>query len=64
MRQWHVMMTFEGYTTGATSRDAIAEFKSLLGLAPAAMRSEIRMTGLRVAEVYEAAENPDPTSSQ
>ena len=56
MRRWHVTMTFEGYTLAATSRAAIDDFKSLLGLAPAAMRSEILMTTLQVAEVGKDSE--------
>jgi len=48
MRRWNVRMTFDGYANGATTHDAIADFKSMLGLAPEAMRSEIHMIDLRV----------------
>ncbi len=59
MRRWKIRMTFEGYTNGATSSDAVADFKSLLGLAPAAMRSEIRMTELQTSEVEPAPDSTD-----
>lgn len=51
MRHWHVSMTFEGYADGETSTAATEEFKARLGLAPAARRSEICMTGIAVREV-------------
>lgn len=47
MDKWHVEMKFEGDVMALSSSQAIADFKSKLGLAPASMRSEVHLTELR-----------------
>ena len=51
MRRWHIRMTFEGYAEGEVTHSAVQAFKRTLGVAPEAMRSEARMTDLRVTLV-------------
>jgi hypothetical protein len=58
MRRFQIRMTFEGYASGATTHEAIAEFKSQLGLAPEALRSESHMTAVSVMEIPPPAEDP------
>lgn len=60
MSKWLVRMTFEGYREAATPHDAIADFKSVLGLAPTALRSELHLTELRTFKVEDDADNLRP----
>lgn len=46
MDKWHVEMKFEGDVAALSASHAIADFKTTLGLAPAAMRSEVHLTEL------------------
>jgi hypothetical protein len=52
-KRWHIRMTFEGYAEGEVSHGAVQAFKRELGVAPEAMRSEVRMTDLEVRLVDE-----------
>jgi hypothetical protein len=44
MDKWHVKMTFEGDLTAPSASHAIADFKSVLGLAPASLQSEVHLS--------------------
>ena len=44
MDKWHVKMTFEGDVMAPSASHAMADFKGVLGLAPASLRSEVHLT--------------------
>jgi hypothetical protein len=56
MKCWRVRMTFEGFMEADVSREAIELFKTKLGLAPAAMRSEVHMVDLQTTVVDKGEE--------
>ena len=60
MSRWQVRMTFEGYQDGDTSHEAVQKFKTQLGLAPEALRSEIHMTDLATRKVDEDCQGLGP----
>ncbi len=61
MARWFIEMTFTGYVEADSASLATKAFKAELGLAPESMRSDSRMTHLRVRSFEDP---PTPWSAE